>query len=39
MAPRSAEAVRGASLGEALARAVARRGEGVRVRFGNGEPR
>jgi ATP phosphoribosyltransferase regulatory subunit len=36
---RSAEAVRGGSLGEALARAVARRGEGVRVRFGNGEPR
>ena len=39
VAPRSAEAVRGTSLGEALARAVARRGEGVRVRFGNGEPR
>jgi ATP phosphoribosyltransferase regulatory subunit len=39
VAPRSAEAVRGGSLGEALARAVARRGEGVRVRFGNGEPR
>jgi ATP phosphoribosyltransferase regulatory subunit len=39
VAPRSAEFVRGGSLGEALARAVARRGEGVRVRFGNGEPR
>jgi len=39
VAPRSAEAVRGGSLGEALARAVARRGEGVRVRFGNGGPR
>jgi ATP phosphoribosyltransferase regulatory subunit len=39
VAPRSAESVRGGSLGEALARAVARRGEGVRVRFGNGEPR
>jgi ATP phosphoribosyltransferase regulatory subunit len=39
VAPRSAEAVQGSSLGETLARAVARRAEGVRVRFGNGEPR
>ena len=30
------EAVRGAALGEALARAVARRRQGARVRFGNG---
>jgi len=37
--PQTAEAVRGGTLGEALARAVARRGQGVRVRFGNGEPR
>jgi ATP phosphoribosyltransferase regulatory subunit len=35
----SAEAVSGGSLGEGLARAVARRAEGVRVRFGNGGPR
>ena len=37
--PQPAEAVRGGALGEALARAVARRTAGVRVRFGNGEPR
>ena len=37
--PQAAEAVRGGTLGETLARAVARRRQGVRVRFGNGEPR
>ena len=36
---RAAEAVRGGSLGEALAKAVALRSRGERVRFGNGGPR
>ncbi len=37
--PRAAEAVRGGTLGEALARAVVLRGRGERVRFGSGGPR
>jgi hypothetical protein len=35
----TAEAVVAGSLGEALARAVALRGRGARVRFGNGNAR
>ena len=37
--PAPAEAVHGPALGEALARARARRAAGARVRFGNGGPR
>jgi ATP phosphoribosyltransferase regulatory subunit len=34
--PQPAEAIRGEALGAGLARAVARRSQGARVRFGNG---